>query len=33
LRLYDIELGRNAIGVTTSRWDPKLYIADRAIAA
>ncbi len=32
-RLNVIELGRSAIGITTSRWDPKLYIADRAIAA
>ena len=32
-RLNVIELGRNAIGQTTSRWDPKLYVADRAIAA
>ena len=32
-RLNVIELGRNAIGITTSRWDPKLYVADRAIAA
>jgi len=32
-RLNLIELGRSAIGQTTSRWDPKLYVADRAIAA
>lgn len=32
-RLNVIELGRSAIGITTSRWDPKLYVADRAIAA
>lgn len=32
-RLNVIELGRSATGVTTSRWDPKLYVADRAIAA
>jgi exonuclease SbcC len=32
-RLNIIELGRNAIGQTTSRWDPKVYVADRAIAA
>jgi exonuclease SbcC len=32
-RLNVIEIGRNAIGQTTSRWDPKTYVADRAIAA
>lgn len=32
-RLNVIELGRNAMGKTTSRWDPKLFVADRAIAA
>jgi exonuclease SbcC len=32
-RLNVIELGRSAIGQTTSRWDPKLFVADRAIAA
>lgn len=32
-RLNVIELGRNAIGQTISRWDPKLFVADRAIAA
>ena len=32
-RLNVIELGRSAIGITTSRWDPKLYVADRAVAA
>lgn len=32
-RLNIIELGRNAVGKTTSRWDPKLFVADRAIAA
>ncbi|MGB8842562.1 MAG: AAA family ATPase [Aliidongia sp.] len=32
-RLNIIELGRNAIGQTTSRWEPKLFVADRAIAA
>ncbi|WGM47833.1 DNA replication and repair protein RecF [Brevundimonas sp. NIBR10] len=32
-RLNIIELGRNAVGQTTSRWDPKLFVADRAIAA
>ncbi len=32
-RLNVIELGRSAIGQTISRWDPKLYVADRAIAA
>src|SRR3546814_3326649 len=28
-RLNLIELGRRAIGQTTSRWDPKLYVADQ----
>ncbi len=32
-RLNVVELGRSAIGQTTSRWDAKLYVADRAIAA
>lgn len=32
-RLNLIELGRNAVGQTTSRWDPRTFIADRAIAA
>lgn len=32
-RLNIIELGRNAIGQTISRWDPKLFVVDRAIAA
>lgn len=32
-RLNIIELGRSAIGQTTSRWDPKTFVADRAIAA
>jgi exonuclease SbcC len=32
-RLNIIELGRSAIGRTTSRWDPRLFVADRAIAA
>ncbi|MEA3045521.1 MAG: repair protein SbcC/Rad50 [Sphingomonadales bacterium] len=32
-RLNIIELGRSATGKTTSRWDPKLFVADRAIAA
>ena len=32
-RLNVIELGRNAIGQTTSRWDAKTFVADRAIAA
>lgn len=31
-RLNIIELGRNSIGQTTSRWDPRLYVADRAVA-
>ena len=32
-RLNVVELGRNAIGQTTSRWDARLYIPDKAIAA
>ncbi|KQS51284.1 AAA family ATPase [Sphingomonas sp. Leaf198] len=32
-RLNIVELGRNAIGQTTSRWDARLFVADRAIAA
>lgn len=32
-RLNVIELGRSAIGQTTSRWDARLYVADRAVAA
>jgi exonuclease SbcC len=32
-RLNIVELGRNAIGETTSRWDARLFVADRAIAA
>jgi exonuclease SbcC len=32
-RLNVIELGRNAVGITTSRWDPKHYVTDKAIAA
>lgn len=32
-RLNVIELGRNAVGQTISRWDPRLYVADRAIAS
>lgn len=32
-RLNVIELGRNAIGQTTYRWDPRTFIEDRAIAA
>ena len=32
-RLNVIELGRNAIGQTTHRWDPRTFIEDRAIAA
>lgn len=32
-RLNVIELGRSAIGQTISRWDPRLYVADQAIAA
>jgi len=32
-RLNIVELGRNAIGHTTSRWDARLFVADRAIAA
>lgn len=32
-RLNIIELGRNAVGKTISRWDPKLFVTDRAIAA
>jgi DNA repair protein SbcC/Rad50 len=32
-RLITVELGRSAIGQTTSRWDPKVFVTDRAIAA
>lgn len=32
-RLNVVELGRSAIGRTISRWDPRQYVADRAIAA
>jgi len=32
-RLNIVELGRNAIGQTTGRWDARLFVADRAIAA
>lgn len=32
-RLNIVELGRNAIGQTTCRWDARLFVADRAIAA
>lgn len=32
-RLNIVELGRNAIGETTSRWDTRLFVPDRAIAA
>src|SRR3546814_17437860 len=32
-RLNLIELGRSAIGQTTSRWAPKLYVAASATAA
>ncbi|WP_294308618.1 AAA family ATPase [uncultured Sphingomonas sp.] len=32
-RLNIVELGRNAIGETTGRWDARLFVADRAIAA
>ena len=32
-RLNIIELGRNAIGQTTHRWDAKIFTPDRAIAA
>lgn len=32
-RLNVVELGRSATGQTTSRWDARLYVADRAIAA
>lgn len=32
-RLNVVELGRSAMGQTTSRWDARLYVADRAIAA
>jgi len=32
-RLNIIELGRNAIAQTTSRWDAHVFVADRAIAA
>ncbi len=32
-RLNVIELGRNAMGRTTHRWDPRLFVKDRAIAA
>jgi exonuclease SbcC len=32
-RLNVVELGRNAVGQTTCRWDARLYVADKAIAA
>ena len=32
-RLNIIEIGRNSVGQTTSRWDPRTFVADRAIAA
>ena len=32
-RLNVIELGRNAVGQTTYRWDPRTFVEDRAIAA
>lgn len=32
-RLNVVELGRSAIGRTTSRWDARLYVPDRAVAA
>ncbi len=32
-RLNVVELGRSAIGQTTCRWDARLYVADRAVAA
>jgi exonuclease SbcC len=32
-RLNIVELGRNAIGETTSRWDSRLFVPDRAFAA
>ena len=32
-RLNIVELGRNTIGETTSRWDSRLFVPDRAIAA
>lgn len=32
-RLNLIELGRNAVGRTVSRWDPRSFIVDHAIAA
>ena len=32
-RLNLIELGRNAVGRTVSRWEPRSFVRDRAIAA
>lgn len=32
-RLNVVELGRNAVGQTTCRWDTRLYVADKAVAA
>ncbi len=32
-RLNVVELGRNAMGQTTFRWEPRVYVADKAIAA
>ncbi|HEY8333779.1 MAG TPA: AAA family ATPase [Tardiphaga sp.] len=32
-RLNLVELGRSSIGQTTCRWDPRQYVADRAVAA
>ncbi|MDE2171640.1 MAG: AAA family ATPase [Sphingomonadales bacterium] len=32
-RLNVVELGRNAMGQTICRWDARLYVADKAIAA
>lgn len=32
-RLNVVELGRNAIGKTTGRWDPRLFVEDKALAA
>ncbi|WP_457093628.1 hypothetical protein [Microvirga sp. P5_D2] len=32
-RLNVIELGRNAMGQTTGRWDPRLFVEDKAVAA
>lgn len=32
-RLNVVEVGRNAVGQTVSRWDPKLFVKDKAIAA